>query len=414
MKYIFYIGIGFILLCTQNLFGQTINEGIMVVSSDTDFSTLSEFDNKQEATFYNNGTAFFYSHFNNDGQVDFIENSGMNRFIGNSPQEISGNQPSYFYGVLFDNASQTAPFQLSGEIDVTDNAIFNQGIVNNLDYNGIFRFREEAIHTNTSDFSFVNGAVEYKGNFDFVFPVGKEEYYRPAKISAPENPDAQFLGEYFLENTDPIYPHQLTSDVVVAIDDQEYWEIFNIGEDPEEEMYVTLTWREETTPNYILNAAANETLTIVRWDEEANMWVDEGGTINKEEQSMTAQVKKAGVFTFATLDSELVLPCHVVVYNAVTANGDGINDYFRIEDQGDCAKELKVKVYNRWGVKVFESNDYGEHNEVFDGISTGRLTVKDNKDLPNGTYFYTLEYEYDAGEEFKKEQQAGYLYLSSH
>src|SRR5699024_7239183 len=196
----------------------------------------------------------------------------------------------------------------------------------------------------------------------------------------------------------------------------EYWTIEHPDlEGGDSQQFITLSYREETTPEEFMQAAEEDLLTIVRWDEETNMWIDEGGTVNQEDQTITTTVDKFEVFTLATLDADLVQPCHIVVYNAVTANGDGVNDHFRLEDEGDCAEDLHVKIYNRWGVKVFESRNYGpESGEVFDGFSTGRLTVKEEKNLPDGTYFYTLEYQYDAGTEFKKHKQAGYLYLSGH
>ena len=69
-------------------------------------------------------------------------------------------------------------------------------------------------------------------------------------------------------------------------------------------------------------------------------------------------------------------------------------------------------VFNRWGVKVFETDNYGLTGDVFDGFSTGRLTVLNNKQLPSGTYFYILDYQYNVGTEDKRHKQAGYLYLS--
>ena len=163
----------------------------------------------------------------------------------------------------------------------------------------------------------------------------------------------------------------------------------------------------------MINAAQQGALTIVRWDVATNMWVDEGGAIDLQNQTVTTSVNDYGVFTFARIDSDLILPCNIVVYNAVTPNGDGINDYFLIDtSNNECAEDLKVMVFNRWGVKVFETDNYGLTGDVFDGFSTGRLTVLNNKQLPSGTYFYILDYQYNVGTEDKRHKQAGYLYLS--
>jgi hypothetical protein len=67
-----------------------------------------------------------------------------------------------------------------------------------------------------------------------------------------------------------------------------------------------------------------------------------------------------------------------------------------------------VKVYNRWGVLVFEAIGYDNNSNAFRGISKGRATIKINEELPVGIYYYIIDY--------KKEQQArtmnGYLYIN--
>lgn len=401
------------LLFTFSMQAQTTNEGMLYISEDTKFSTLQTLDNKEVGEVYNDGDAYIYSGFNNDGVIDFSQNTGLTRFIGDQNQSLSGSQPSYFYDVLFDNNSQTVPFQLSGWFDISGQANFYQGIVDNNNFQGRIDFRNDAFHINTSDASYVNGEVGKLREGEFIFPIGKDGYYRLAAISTPANPDAEIIGEYFFENSDLQFPHELKQDAVLEINDKEFWTIENNSGVEEDNLLIGLTWRDVTTPDFIIDAAENEALTIVRWSKEDNMWIDQGGTVDLDNQLISTQVSDLGVFTMAILEMDEVNPCHVVVYNAVTPNGDGINDYFRIEDQGDCAKDLHVKVFNRWGVKVFETNNYGTDGDLFDGYSSGRLTVRENKgQLPTGTYFYILEYQYDSGEILKTHKKQGYLYLS--
>jgi gliding motility-associated-like protein len=111
-------------------------------------------------------------------------------------------------------------------------------------------------------------------------------------------------------------------------------------------------------------------------------------------------------------DSCVVLPCQTLeVHNAVTPNGDGLNDYFIIDNITDtsCYPENTVEIYNRWGVKVFDTNNYDNTSHVFQGISEGRDTVKQSAELPTGTYFYILKYKTSEGNYVTKN---GYLYLS--
>lgn len=67
--------------------------------------------------------------------------------------------------------------------------------------------------------------------------------------------------------------------------------------------------------------------------------------------------------------------------NVITANGDGVNDYFSIPglNSNNCAldKFQKIVVFNRWGREVYSSNDI-----AFKFRGT---------DLPSGSYFYHLD-----------------------
>ncbi len=86
----------------------------------------------------------------------------------------------------------------------------------------------------------------------------------------------------------------------------------------------------------------------------------------------------------------------IVIFTAVSANGDGINDVFYIANIEEYP-ENKLYIFNRWGNKVFETEGY--NNEW-------RGTWNGNRDLPDGTYYYILELNDEARRVFK-----GYLEL---
>ena len=110
-------------------------------------------------------------------------------------------------------------------------------------------------------------------------------------------------------------------------------------------------------------------------------------------------------------EEPIVLPeinCVIEVYNAVSPNGDGSNDFFRIEGL-DCYPDNRVEIYNRWGVLVFERDGYNNADKSFKGISEGRVTISQSEGLPTGTYYYILKYKDTVG---KGQEKAGYLYLN--
>jgi gliding motility-associated-like protein len=70
----------------------------------------------------------------------------------------------------------------------------------------------------------------------------------------------------------------------------------------------------------------------------------------------------------------------IEVPDAFSPNGDGHNDYFFIQGWPDCASEFHLLIYDRWGEKVFESDD---PTEKWDGTFKG-------KPLDVAVFAYTL------------------------
>lgn len=104
-----------------------------------------------------------------------------------------------------------------------------------------------------------------------------------------------------------------------------------------------------------------------------------------------------------TTDEEVV-----DVINVITPNGDGVHDTLEIRGLENYPNNT-VRIYNRWGVMVFQTKAYASSGNVFDGTSQGRVTVdKDNK-LPVGTYFYVIDYQETSG---NMKQLTGYIYIN--
>jgi gliding motility-associated-like protein len=111
-----------------------------------------------------------------------------------------------------------------------------------------------------------------------------------------------------------------------------------------------------------------------------------------------------------------VLACgNVIVHNAFSPNGDAKNPVFVIDNIDDilCYPDNSVEIYNRWGILVYETKNYNNTTNVFDGTSQGRSTVKKSDGLPAGTYFYIVNYtSFDGNGNIQTNRKDGYLYLS--
>jgi gliding motility-associated-like protein len=82
----------------------------------------------------------------------------------------------------------------------------------------------------------------------------------------------------------------------------------------------------------------------------------------------------------------------LTIFNAVSPNNDGFNDVFWIGKIESFTHHLEI--YNRWGNKVFETDNYTNRDN-----QGWPATWATEDDLPDGTYYYLLEWIDDDGEE---------------
>lgn len=97
-------------------------------------------------------------------------------------------------------------------------------------------------------------------------------------------------------------------------------------------------------------------------------YIDSGFTMLTNHQLLIAHFKKIGDTTIIPEVKELEIP------NIFTPNNDGKNDVFEIKNNENWT--IQIAVYNRWGIKVYESKDY---KNDWNG-----------SDVSTGTYFYLI------------------------
>ncbi|ATA75111.1 hypothetical protein CGC52_06575 [Capnocytophaga sp. H2931] len=163
------------------------------------------------------------------------------------------------------------------------------------------------------------------------------------------------------------------------------------------------------------------TLTIVTQPKNGTVVINDNGTTNApsdDEVVYTPNRGYAGVDSFEYELCDTMGNCsiakvtitvldEVIPYNAISVNGDGLNDYFHIQGIERYPNNT-VRIYNRWGVKVFETKGYDNVNRVFRAISNGRVTIEAPEKLPQGTYYYIIEY---TDNNNKKHTKGSWLYI---
>nr|WP_321412596.1 gliding motility-associated C-terminal domain-containing protein [uncultured Allomuricauda sp.] len=386
---------------------QTVNTGNLYVSADTDFFLGMNFQNTGQADFINDGRLYVYGDFVNQGLVDFIDDGAEVHFSGSSPQNIQGSDVNYlrFSKIYFENGDG---FHHEGEVRVAEMAYFDEGVI---DGEGVLLFEEGASVAGASQVSHADLEVYKEGGNAFEFPVGDAGYYRPLLLEGIENVSESFKVRYLFESPDQLYSVESMDDGLELVGDTEYWQLERVSGSGS--VTLTLGWNENTTSSELIDDEGLNAIRVVRWDADLNQWVDMGGVVDVVEGTVSVPaVDQFGVFALAKVkvDGEVVLNDELI-YNGVTPNGDGVNDYFYIEDIGQMPNNV-VQVYNRWSIKVFETRDYDSSGNVFDGFAESGLTFGGAR-LPGGTYYYLISFDATGDDgSVKRVSKMGYLYIN--
>ncbi|MBC5846200.1 gliding motility-associated C-terminal domain-containing protein, partial [Flavobacterium muglaense] len=87
----------------------------------------------------------------------------------------------------------------------------------------------------------------------------------------------------------------------------------------------------------------------------------------------------------------------VTAAEAITPNGDGINDTWVINNIENYPNAV-VRVFNRWGAEVFFARNYQNNWDARN---------KNNQTLPEGSYYYQINFESTS-----KANQEGWIYIN--
>jgi gliding motility-associated-like protein len=92
------------------------------------------------------------------------------------------------------------------------------------------------------------------------------------------------------------------------------------------------------------------------------------------------------------------------IYNALSPNNDGLNDFWRIDGIENYPNN-KARIFDRYNNLIFEMSGYDNDENSWRGQVNHGNFIKGN--MPEGTYFYTLQVDLGNGPEL----YSGYLVL---
>lgn len=402
-------------LCAASVSAQTVNKGELYISPEATFATQYTFENKDEASFKNNGLFYVYADIVNNGAFfDFKGKvpQGTTVLNSNTKQVVSGKSLTTFNNLTLDNTESQRAFDFNNAVVVAGDVVFENGIAYISDVEGSLTFLNNAKAIDAKDDSHVQGNVEKEGTSAFTFPIGDKEMYRYSAISAPKGAKDVYESKYSFEDPSFFDTHQTKAGVISQVNQSEYW-LLQHDKNTNGDVVLTLSWDDRTTPAQLLEKP-EEDLHILRWDEKLLMWVDEGGIVDVHAKTVSTpiSVKGYGFFTLGTVKTDWMSEGDIVIYNYVSTTNPGENDYFLIDNINRFPNN-KVEIFNRWGKRVYETSNYDSRGNVFRGYSEGRATISKGELLPTGTYYYVLSYEMVDANGSNTVKKAGYLHLET-
>lgn len=283
-----------------------------------------------------NGIIKLYGNYtNNNSSAATVITGSTFRFLGSNNQTINTNNFLEDFATLVVNKPGGMLF-VNCPLEIKTNMTFTNGIVDNSQR---ITFIDNATATSMSNNSFCLGEVAKIGNDIFTFPIGADNFYAPAAISAPGNLADRFVARYYKVNSHPLYSHASKVPALDNLSDCEYWTIDR--EAGTSAVNVTLSWENARHTGPTCHVFVLPDLRVARWD--GSMWQNHGngattGTPAAGTVTTSAPVTAFSPFTISSSTNLNPLPVDLLYFN-----GTCIND--KVELVWESANEAQIDKY---------------------------------------------------------------------
>lgn len=349
-------------LAAQNLY----NESIISIGSSSVLYVKDTIIN--EGTIINNGDMQVGGSWIN--HADYDAGQGQITFNSDARQIINHNDQSFSRLTLGGGGEKLflADITIENELDLTDGILVSE--------NGSrLIISESAVVVGGSDAAHINGPVYHRGAGDKLFPVGNGSVYLPVELLNVQGTSAE-IGVTAIELDGETLS---ASPSLQKISTNRYWQV-DVVSGSLGDVDVILPVRDED-----IVTVAEE--VVVAQSEGTDQPFESLGQSEFEGTTTNGLVTSDRLFSMVLLAVGTATGSEgIVVYNAVSPNGDDRNDYLIIGNIENFP-DNRFTLFNRWGDKVFELDNYDNKERVFRGESN----VGGEKDLGSGTYFYVVE-----------------------
>jgi gliding motility-associated-like protein len=360
------------------------NEGTLSVGTNTVLYVSDSVVNN--GTLINNGDIQVAGFWQNNAVYE--PGQGQLTLTSSQPQVINHNNQSFTRLKIEGGGDKI----FGADIYIENELVLSSG---NLVSSGTSKLviQEGAVITGGSDNSYIDGPIYHVGNGYKYYPVGKDNLFLPLELQDVKGTTPTVGVILNMPN-----PNLEVQNDLISVSDKQYWQLDVINGTFTGSL-VGLPIRDETFLNSIEEAVVAQSPSL------SEPFASIGAS------SKTGDINSGTVISdidateiYLAVGSFVAEPgSKLTVYNAVSPNDDGLNDFFKIINI-DLYPNNEVTIYTRWGDKVFEMQGYDNVDKKFDGLNN----VGKNYSLPEGTYYYVIE----KGEsDNKSDKLSGFLVL---
>ncbi len=222
-----HLNIILFILYVNTSYAQTIvhNQGLLSVKEGTTWTVKGNFSNEEGGTLIQNGQLLLEGNWQNNGAAT-VPTAGFVEIRGES---ISGSENTPFYILKLNNTDGIGvQVQGNASIEIGQQLEFINGLLLS-NQNNLVIFKEGANYLGANEIRYIEGACQKLGAENFVFPIGKNGYYKPIAVQDLSQSGA-FTAEFFY--TTPPNPEAIEEDNLeglVAISQCEYWTLDRNG-----------------------------------------------------------------------------------------------------------------------------------------------------------------------------------------